>query len=380
MRATMVTAALALAAALITSLTSPPASGASLRDAVAPIVAREVHALLPENTAGGVAVAVRHGGETLFFNFGYADSAAKRPLSEDSLFNLGSLRKVFEATVLAEAAQQGALSLDDPVIKYLPELRGGGDITKVTLGELATHTSGLLLPQDHPPWPTEGYTRARFIATLKAWTAAPGHPPGTRHTYTHAGYVLLQLALERALGKPIGTLFAERITAPLGLSSTLVPERGADSAHGGLTAALLARAVQGYDENGAAVGTPGNQQGYYDFPGTGQMFSSARDLAAFMEASLGERPAPPALAAALASAQQGRFPITPHIAQALAWEVHADVQPPIVGKNGGLNNTSTYLGLMPARKSGIVILVNRGDQDAASVGRKILRALGPVDP
>jgi beta-lactamase class C len=369
-----------LAAVLMIGLASPPASGASVRDTVAPIVAREVHALLPENTAGGVAVAVRHGGETLFFNFGYADSAARRPLSEDSLFNLGSLRKVFEATVLAEAAQQGALSLDDPVTKYLPELRGGGDITKVTLGELATHTSGLLLPQDHPPWPTERYTRESFIARLKAWTAEPGHAPGTRHTYTHAGYILLQLALERALGKPIGTLFAERITGPLGLSSTLVPERGADSTHGGLTAALLARAVQGYDENGAPIGTPGNQQGYYDFPGTGQMFSSARDLAAFMEASLGERPAPPALAAALVSAQQGRFPITPHIAQALAWEVHSDAQPPIVGKNGGLNNTSTYLGLMPARKSGVVILVNRGDQDPASVGRKILRALDPADP
>ncbi|MGE0523580.1 MAG: serine hydrolase domain-containing protein [Variibacter sp.] len=227
---------------------------------------------------------------------------------------------------------------------------------------------------------TERYTREGFIARLKAWTAAPGHAPGTRHTYTHAGYILLQLALERALGKPIGTLFAERITGPLGMTSTLVPARGADGAHGGLTAALLARAVQGYDENGAPVGTPGNQQGYYDFPGTGQMFSSARDLAAFMEACLGERPVPAALAAALAATQQGRFPITPQVAQALAWEVHADAQPPIVGKNGGLNNTSTYLGLMPARKSGVVILVNRGDQDVASVGRRILRALDPAAP
>jgi beta-lactamase class C len=357
---------------LLTASGAPPTRE---HEAIAPIVAREIAALLPENAAGGVAVAVRHGGQTHFFNYGFADSAAGRPLSEDSLFNLASLRKVFEAALLAQAVQQGALRLDDPVTDYVPELRGGGDITKVTLGELATHTSGLLLPQDHPPWPTEHYTLAGFLDRLKAWKADADRPPGARHMYTHAGYVLLQLALERGLGQPIGTLIAERITGPLHLASTVLPERGADAAHGGLAPALRARAAQGYDENGAPVGTPGDQQGYYDFPGTGQMFSSARDLATFLAANMGEEPATPALRAALQFAQQSRVPITPQVGQALAWEVHADAAPPIVGKNGGLNNTSTYIGMMPEQKTGVVILVNRGDQDPASAGRRILRDL-----
>src|SRR5207245_11487376 len=81
--------------------------------------------------------------------------------------------------------------LDDPVAKYVVELQQGGDIHKVTLGQLATHTSGLLLPQDHPPWPDWGYTLPEFIRTLNAWTAdkAPGQP----HLYTYSGFVMLQV-------------------------------------------------------------------------------------------------------------------------------------------------------------------------------------------
>jgi beta-lactamase class C len=120
---------------------------------------------------GGAAVAVRIAGRTLFFNEGMADQATKRPITSDSLFNLASLGKVFDATLLALAVRQGELSLDDPVDKYVTELQQGADIREVTLGQLATHTSGLLLPQDHPPWPTEGYTLPEFIRSS---------PPGKR--------------------------------------------------------------------------------------------------------------------------------------------------------------------------------------------------------
>src|SRR5260370_4850289 len=134
-------------------------------------------------------------GRSLFFNYGWADRASNRPITTDTLFNLASLRKVFEATLLAQAVRNGDLRLDDPVAKYVVELQQGGDIRQVTLGQLATHTSGLLLPQDHPPWPDWGYTLSEFIRTLNAWKADKA--PGQRHLYTHAGFVLLQLALER---------------------------------------------------------------------------------------------------------------------------------------------------------------------------------------
>jgi beta-lactamase class C len=168
------------------------------------VVARHVQAILPAGKLGGAAVAVRIEGRTLFFNYGLADFAARRPITPDTLFNLASLRKVFETTLLAQAVRKGELALDDPVSRYVAELQQGGDIRRVTLGQLATHMSGLLLPQDHPPWPDWGYTLPQFIRTLNAWRA--DFEPGKPNVYTHAGYILLQLALERRYGTPIDEL------------------------------------------------------------------------------------------------------------------------------------------------------------------------------
>src|SRR5204863_3784558 len=128
-----------------------------------------------------------------------------------TLFNLASLRKVFEATLLAQAVRNGELTLEEPVARYVTELARDNDIGRVTLGHLATHTSGLLLPQDHPPWPDWGYTLPEFISTLNEWSADFDHEPGGQHIYTHGGFILLQLALERGLGAPIDQLIAGRI-------------------------------------------------------------------------------------------------------------------------------------------------------------------------
>jgi beta-lactamase class C len=338
------------------------------------LVAREMQAVLPADQIGGAAVAVLIGGKTLFFNHGSADMGDARPITADSLFNLASLRKVFEAILLAQAVQQEEMALHDPVSRYVVELQRGGTIRRVTVGQLASHMSGLLLPQDHDPWPDWGYTLPEFIATLNAWKPDPDHEPGRQPRYTHAGYVLLQLALERRFATPIDELMRRRMLEPLGLSSTLLPPTGEDG-HARLPPPLLRRAVQGYGENGTPIAAPGNHQSYYQFPGTGQMFSSARDLARFLAFNLGELPAPGSLRAAMELAHRPVGSYSPRNAQALAWEVNANTDPPIVEKPAGLNNTSAYIGMMPARKLGIVILSNRGNQNAAEVGRRILAEL-----
>ena len=131
-----------LVAVALTALIASPSVAAD-RDAER-IVTRQVASIVPPDGAGGVAVALRIEGRSLFFNYGWADRANKQPITTDSLFNLASLRKVFEATLLAQAVLKGELALDDPVAKYVVELQQGGDIRQVTLGQLATHTSGLL--------------------------------------------------------------------------------------------------------------------------------------------------------------------------------------------------------------------------------------------
>ena len=147
-----------------------------VRDIVAGNVAPEATADHP----GGAASAVYIAGRVEFFNYGFADQAKKTTITSDTLFNIASMRKVFEATLVALGTLRGELRLDDPIDKYVTELRGDY-IRRVTIGELASHTSGLLLAMDHPPWPNETYSLAKFLDILNAWTPHAGEQPGKQH-------------------------------------------------------------------------------------------------------------------------------------------------------------------------------------------------------
>ena len=350
------------------------ASSATVRSAfssqIESILARSIAPLAPANGAGGAAVAVRIGGRTLFYNYGFADQATRRPITSDLLFNVGSVRKLFEATLVAQGVRRRELALDDPVSKYIGELRGDY-IRRVTIGELVSHTSGLLLPSDHPPWDSEYYSLAGFFDTLNAWTPRDGEEPGKQHIYSHAGYVLLQLVLERRYREPIADLIARRVTRPLGMASTLVPERGPDD-RALMSPQLLGRAVQGYSEDGEPIGLPGNQQGFFDFPGTGQMFTSPRDLAVLLAACLGDGRVDPQIRDALQLTQRELFRLGPQHAQAMAWEINTQSGPTIIDKPGGLDNASAYVGLVPERRLGVVILSNRGDVELYKIARETL--------
>jgi CubicO group peptidase (beta-lactamase class C family) len=129
------------------------------------IVTQKIQPILPKNgSGGGVAVAVRMNGKTSFFKYGMADNAQNRPVTADSIFNLGSVGKVFATTLLAQAVKQGELSLDDPVAKYVTEVQRGGDIRRITLGQLASHSSGLPRePQQYETWHRGRYTWPDFV-------------------------------------------------------------------------------------------------------------------------------------------------------------------------------------------------------------------------
>ncbi|OKO81737.1 serine hydrolase [Bradyrhizobium sp. NAS96.2] len=337
------------------------------------IVTTELAPTATASDPGGLAAAVYAGGQVTFVNYGFADTAAKRPVTSDTLFNLASLRKLFEATLVALATERGELRLDDPVGKILPELHGDY-ISHVTVGELVNHTSGLLLSTDHPPWPNETFSRDQFIAMLNTWTPPAGEQPGKQRIYSHAGYVLLQLVLERRYRMPIATLIESRILKPLGMTSTFVPGRAEDN-RAALAPEIMQRLVQGYSHDGTPIGPIGNQQSYYDFPGTGQVFSSARDLGILLQACLDGGVIDPELRAALQMTMRESFRVDAKFGQAMAWEHVRLDGVTVIDKPGGLNNASAYIGLVPARRFGIVLLANRGDYPHEIARYRILPAL-----
>jgi beta-lactamase class C len=250
------------------------------------------------------------------------------------------------------------------------ELQGGGDIAKVTLGELATHTSGLpRVPQE--PGHRGTYKLPGFLNYLSGWKADKGHEPGKQDVYSNAGFVLLQLALQRHFDKPAAQLMNDRLLTPLGMSSTSLPVPTANT-RGQLAPAFKSRAVQGYGPAGRPIGAPGDLQGLFDWPGTGQLYSSARDMAVFLAANLGVLKEQRPLQEAMAFAQQGVFTVNPRFTQALAWQRVQNGNLTIVDKNGGLDNTSAYIGMIRQARLGIVILMNRGKQPATKLGRQIM--------
>ena len=330
------------------------------------IVSQKVQPILPKGGGGGVAVAVRMNSNTQFFNYGMADNAQNRPVTADSIFNLGSVGKVFATTLLAQGVKQGELSLNDPVAKYVTELQRGGDIRRITLGQLASHTSGLPdVPGQYEHWHRGKYTWPDSVRFLNSWKADPKHDPGKQYLYSDTAMVLLRIALQRRFNTPFAALMHQRLTGPLGMTSTALP----------LPRDLLGRAVQGYGSTGRPIGRPGMEGGTFQWRGSGQIYSSSRDMATFLVANLGELSDHRPIENAMALAQQPVFTVGPRFKLGLAWQNVSAGNFTIIDKNGGLPNTSTYIGFAPQRKLGIVILVNRGKQHATGIGRQIIHAL-----
>src|SRR6266511_1222790 len=351
-------------AIVLGALLAADSAGAELN--VEQIVTQKIQPILPKGGGGGVAVAVWMNGNTQLFNYGMADNAQQRPVTADSIFNLGSVGKVFATTLLAQAVKNGELSLDDPVATYVTELQRGGDIRRITLGQLASHSSGLpRVPQQYETWHRGRYTWPDFVRFLNSWKAGPNHEPGRQYLYSNAAMVLLRVALERRFNTRFAALMHQRLTGPLGMTSTALP----------LPRDLLGRAVQGYGQMGKPIGRPGEELGTFKWPGAGQIYSSSRDMATFLAANMGELPNHRPMENAMALAQQPVFIVNPHFKQRLACHVVSANNLTIIDKNGGLNNTSTYIGFAPQRKLGVVILVNRGKQHATGIGRQILHAL-----
>jgi beta-lactamase class C len=166
---------------LLVGLASPATRAQTYQD-VEQVVHRQIEVILPPDNVGGAAVGIRLDAQTHFFNYGAADVAKNSPVTTDSIFNLASVGKLFAATLLAQAVKQGELKLDDPVANYVTELTQGADIRRVTLGQLASHTSGLpRSPQNYEPWHKGKYTLpdfsprlAKSVQTTFSQAGAPG--------------------------------------------------------------------------------------------------------------------------------------------------------------------------------------------------------------
>jgi D-alanyl-D-alanine carboxypeptidase len=183
-----------------------------------------------ESDAPGVVAAVQTPDYTWVGALGVADRTSEEPMTPEVHHRIGSVTKTFTATLLLQAADEGLLSLDDNIDRYVKGVPNGD---KITLGQMADMTSGIASYTEDDQWVKEWSSDPTRVWKPEELAQAgieesPLFDPGTEWFYSNTNYVLLGLVLEKVTGKPIGDLYREQIIEPLGLKNTSFPDR-ADS-------------------------------------------------------------------------------------------------------------------------------------------------------
>ncbi|MEU9166677.1 serine hydrolase [Streptomyces sp. NPDC048420] len=140
-------------------------------------------------------------------------AAEQIPMTEDTIFDLASVSKLFTSLLAVQQIERGALELEGRVAGYLPEFGAAGK-QDITIRQLLTHTSGFRawIPLYNAPTYEEKLQRI--------WNEEPVSLPGTAYLYSDLNLISLQLVLERITGRALDVLLREEITGPLGLRST----------------------------------------------------------------------------------------------------------------------------------------------------------------
>ncbi len=218
----------------------------------------------------GCALAVARNGDFVYTRgYGYANLDYDIPVTPQTVFDVASVTKQFVAAVANLLAQEGAVSLDDDVRKWLPELPEYDP--PITLRHLIFHTGGLRDYLNLFPLAGAGdyysVSREQLLAMMSR-QRAPVFAPGERYEYSNTGYMLLAHALERAAGKSIGELARERIFEPLGMDGSLMYEN---------RERIIPRRATGYnrdDDGGLRVVHNYN----FEIAGDGQLYTTVEDL------------------------------------------------------------------------------------------------------
>jgi len=150
---------------------------------------------------------------------GIADTG--EDLEKSDLFRIGSVSKVFTATVLLQLHDEGVLAIDDPLDDWLP---GWWDDEGITLRHLLQHTSGIVSYNYVGNFDQAAeYEPIELVQWAKDNGPDPKFEPGSEYDYSNTGFVLLGLVIEEATGRPFHVELRERIIDPLGLDSTFFP-------------------------------------------------------------------------------------------------------------------------------------------------------------
>ena len=310
-------------------------------------VVEAIEARIDQGRYVGVVVGIVTAEGARFYSYGSTTRAGDQDVDEHTVFEIGSITKVFTAILLADMARRGEVALDDPIASYLPDTVAvparGEEV--ITLAHLSMHTSGLpRLPTNFAPaqsWnPYADYTVAQLYNFLTSYTLP--RDVGAQYEYSNYGVGLLGHLLARRHGTSYEALVAERITGVLGMDETAIT----------LTPAMQERLATGHAGHFAVAN--------WDLPtlaGAGALRSTAHDMLRFLAANMGLEASP--IAEAMAVTHRPRVtdgPAGMHVG--LGWHLRSYDEGTMVWHNGGTGGYRSFAGFTSDGQKGVVVLAN----------------------
>jgi CubicO group peptidase (beta-lactamase class C family) len=304
------------------------------------------------------------------FGYGSLTLDGDRPPDGATLFEIGSITKVFTALLLALLGQDGLVRLDDPVQMYLPDgvsLAKKGE-QEITLRHLATHTSGLpRMPANFLPAilrdadnPYAHYTEKQLFAAVA--DLKPTRPAGEKGDYSNLGMGLLgHLLVRKASARSYEDLVVRRVCDPLGMKDTRVT----------LSDEQKKRLAPGHKK----AGKPTPHWTFQTLQGAGALLSTTDDMLQFVEANVGLRKSK--LAAALTACQKNEPVPGGELQRPLGWQTRKLGGRQALWHNGGTYGFHSFVGFVRETQTGVVVLYNCGEpgRDVDLLGFDVLAAL-----
>jgi CubicO group peptidase (beta-lactamase class C family) len=342
----------------------PPAS---LKETVSPPVEKFVAA----HRNAGLVVGVYQNGTSSSFGFGtvYLPGGEQTPTGE-TIFEIGSITKGFTGILLADAVRRGEVKLDAPAQEYLPPdlVLPKSDDSPITLGQLATHHSGLpvqppLIALTAKDWanPYADFDRTKLAAMLPK--LKPVAKPDAKYIYSNLGTGLVGHALVHAAkADSFNELLQARICRPLGLKNTSEALTGAQRAR-------FARAHKG-------DGKPTSHWDFASLEACGGVRSCTNDLLHFAAAVLDEKSHP--LTPAMLDAFKPRKELNPATTIGLFWmKTTRKGKPTMIWHNGSTYGHRSILLLAPDAKTAVIVLSAVAADEVDQLGTQLLDLLVP---
>lgn len=304
------------------------------------------------NNFGGTVYVAKSGTVLFEKSFGSACQEWNELNSNDTKYHLASVSKPFTSTAILLLAQQGRLSIADPVSKYLPDFTAGD---KITIHHLLSHTSGVVNINDFPDYNSWSLTSLSLDSIVKIFQKKPLlFEPGSKYSYSNSNYNVLAYIIEKVSGMKYGDFLKKNIFDKLEMN---------DSRHHGNAQEIIPRVATGYTIDGRK-----NLQRapYLDWTiktGNGSLYTTVEDLAKFerslfTEKILNRASIDKMFAPNLSEVGYGWY-LKPHLNRRRSY---------ITGRSPGF---STYFGRYPDDQVCVIVLSNLYISSTKEIGESI---------